>query len=587
MKQQIPIWVGLTFLMIFLVVFAGFIFALQGRDELRSEVATLEISVTDSADSLNALAVTATAEAAIRADAVATRDVLSAELDANQSALEEAQRERVVVETIVVEARDTRPTIAVFAPESEVTIRPNQPIELLVSVSDPLGVAQITVMLNDETFNVYNAERETLYSIAETWQSETEGTYQFAFSAINTDGIASETLTTTIIVEDREARLRTVVSEVQVAVEQLRGITATQPITLTIYTQAELRANFETLFLDEITPEETRRDVIELHAFDFVDLDYDLYSVLVDLYSDSVLGFYDPETKELVVVSDDGELNPSEELTLVHEITHALQDQAFGLDLEIEDSEAAFARRALAEGDATLLQQRYVVEGFMSEADFAALMVEAAAEPPPDFSQIPAIIIEQQYFPYDAGAQFVQSLFTAGGYPAVDAAWETLPVSSEQIIHPESYAENDLPELITLLPLTTTLGLGWEFIGEDTLGEFVISVYFEQQLSERVSRDAAAGWGGDRYVVYWNETAQDIVMALATEWDTEEDSAEFLRVSADYLAAKYDSPPEFQDDGSQCYRSDDVTCIYERDGRVTLIRAPSFALITAIARDIR
>lgn len=587
MKQQIPVWVGLTFLMIFLVVFSGFIFALQGRDELREEVATLELSVTDSADSLNALAITATADAALWADVEATQEALSAELSTNRVALETAQS--VPAPTIIptAEERVERPTIAIFSPESAVTIKPNEPVELLVSVSDPQGVAQITVMLNDETFDIYNAERQTLYSIKETWQSEVEGTFKFSVSAINTAGIESETLTTTVIVEDVEARLREKVAEVQQSVEQLRGITATEPITLTIYTREELRANFEQLFLDEISEEETRRDVIELHAFDFVPLGFDLYNVLLDLYGDTVLGFYDPDTKELVVVSDNADLSPFQELTLAHEITHALQDQAYGLDFEIEDSEASFARRALAEGDATLLQQLYVTEGFLSQEDVAQLMVEAAAEPAPNLINVPAIIVEQQLFPYDEGAQFVQLLYSADGYAAVDRAWEALPVSSEQIIHPETYLNDDTPELVTLLPLTATLGLGWEFISEDTMGEFALSVYLEQQLSRRVSDEAAAGWGGDRYVVYWNEMAQDIVMVLATEWDTEEDAAEFERGSADYLAVKYDSPSEFQDDGSTCYRADDVTCIYERDGRITLIRAPSFALITAIARDIR
>ncbi len=587
MKQQIPIWVGLTFLMIFLVVFAGFIFALQGRDELRSTVATLELSVTDSADSLNALSVTATADSAARADAVATREILSAELTDSQLALEAARNAEPVIETIVIDETDERPMVAIFSPLPDVVYKPNSPIDLLVSVNDPLGIAQVTIMLNDETLNIYNGESLTQYNVNETWLTDAEGIYTFTVSAINTAGLASETLTTTITVEDREARLRTIVQEVQTSVESLRGLTATAPITLTFYTRDELRANFETLFLDELTEEESRRDVIELHAFDFVALDYDLYNVLLDLYSDSVLGFYDPDTKELVVVSDDSVLSPAEELTLAHEITHALQDQAFGLDLELEDSEAAFALRALAEGDATLLQQRYIQAGFLSQAEVAELMAESAAAAPPDFSDVPAIIIEQQYFPYDAGGRFVQSLFSADGFPAIDAAWEKLPVSSEQIIHPDSYNADDTPTLIALLPLTETLGVGWEFISEDTLGEFALSVYLEQQLSDRVSDAAAAGWGGDRYVVYWNETAQDIVLALATEWDTEDDSAEFLRVSADYLAAKYASPSEFQDDGSQCYRAADVTCLYERDGRVTLIRAPSFALVTAIARDIR
>ena len=66
-------------------------------------------------------------------------------------------------------------------------------------------------------------------------------------------------------------------------------------------------------------------------------------------------GFYDPDTKKLSVRGDD--LTDTDvKLTIVHELTHALQDQHFDLnrlDREVRDSGQSFAEDALIEGDAT------------------------------------------------------------------------------------------------------------------------------------------------------------------------------------------------------------------------------------------
>ncbi|NIT57160.1 MAG: hypothetical protein GWN00_13275, partial [Aliifodinibius sp.] len=69
-------------------------------------------------------------------------------------------------------------------------------------------------------------------------------------------------------------------------------------------------------------------------------------------------------------------------------------------------------------------------------------------------------------------------------------------------------------------PLTDTLGVGWQRLDEDTLGEFYLREYLAQQLEGGLVESAASGWGGDRYTVYWNDEAEEIVMVLKLVWDT-------------------------------------------------------------------
>ncbi len=589
MKHQIPVWVALAFLMLFLVVFAGFIFTLQTRGQLVDRVATLEAQATTVQLDTGELVVRATAQSIALDEAVATQGALSAEIDTAQASVAEiagsivtpAPAPTATPSPTLAPGEVAPPQVSLITPANGLIVEPGDSVEILLSVTDNAGVDRVTLTVNNDVIGVYSAENQVIYTVKEPWSTEEAGEYKFVASATNSAGVASDTVEATVLVNDREAALRGYISEIQQQVENLRGIKATEEITLTLYTKEELRANFEELFFDEVDEDDARRDVIELFAFDFVELGYDLYGELLDLYSDSVLGFYDPDTKELVVVSDDAELSPAEQLTLAHEITHALQDQQFGLNFDDADSEAAFARRALAEGGATLLQSLYVSGGFFNDEQLSELIEEINASSAPDTSNLPDLILRQQQFPYNEGSAFVNALYQSGGFAAIDEAWANPPQNTEQILHPELYL-GDSAEIVILPPLTDTLGAGWEFINEETLGEFSLQLYLEQQSNPADSRTAAAGWDGDRYAVYWNDASQSVVMLLLSVWDDTSDDLEFARTFVDYAGGKYGAPFQSQPDGSRCWTGDDVTCLYQINETTLVIRAPDLATVVAV-----
>ena len=104
-----------------------------------------------------------------------------------------------------------------------------------------------------------------------------------------------------------------------------------------------------------------------------------------DLLDNTVLGFYDPETKKLVVRGT--EVTPFVRDTLAHELTHALDDQWFDLDrpqLDTADDETGFGFTALAEGDATAVEQ--AVPRFVVVSEHAAVAKE---QEDPASSRIP------------------------------------------------------------------------------------------------------------------------------------------------------------------------------------------------------
>jgi len=93
-----------------------------------------------------------------------------------------------------------------------------------------------------------------------------------------------------------------------------------------------------------------------LSILGLIPADTDLFELYLNLFTEQVLGLYDPETDQLYVIADRGEFGPLEESTLAHEYVHALQQQHFDIQSLGESAEvdldASVALSALVEGDA-------------------------------------------------------------------------------------------------------------------------------------------------------------------------------------------------------------------------------------------
>lgn len=375
--------------------------------------------------------------------------------------------------------------------------------------------------------------------------------------------------------------------EIEANVVELRGLPQLEEITPTGLTPEELRARLEADFMEDYSLEESRNDVLTLSAFDFLERDFDLYNFTIDLYTEQIAGFYDPETDEFVVISSDaGSFGVLEQLTYAHEFVHALQDQHFQLDLlsdDTLDSETSFALRALAEGDATFAQTLYISEGFFTQEELFEIVAEAGTLDSTVLDSAPPVLAHELEFPYTTGLEFVQTLYSQGGYAAVDEAWNNLPQSTEQIIHPERYMSGDEPQIVSLQPLTDTLGTGWQRIDEDTLGEFYLREYLIQQIDAAAADTAATGWGGDQYTVYWNEEAEEIVMVLKLVWDSVADGEEFFAAYEGYPANLFGATVNEQPDGGLCWQGADVICLYQIGDETMIVRAPDLETAADVA----
>ncbi len=393
-------------------------------------------------------------------------------------------------------------------------------------------------------------------------------------------------------------------------VEALRGLDYTRPISFALMTSDELRRKVEVETEEDWSLEEAEDDEIELAALDFLDRDsVDLYTLMQDLHSSAIAGYYDSDDKSLYVISDAGRVDPMQRTTLAHELTHVLQDQHFGLDrLSDEgegaelDSEARLAFRALAEGDASLLDGQYT-DGETAPHERLWIVASAIGQAM-DFdwdllTGAPSFIMDSMFFPYNEGEAFVRDLYDEGGWDAVDEAYADPPLSSEHILHPDRYRDGDHPRTVSMVALTETLGSRWRWVDEDVVGEFALREHIATAITPTLAAVAAEGWGGDRYVVFHDDRADETVLLLRTVWDSPEDADEFLNLYWVYLSTRFGGMEPYlfyyhapvnshMTENLICWEDEsDARCLWrEGEDAISVVRAPRASIAERVYRAV-
>jgi hypothetical protein len=332
--------------------------------------------------------------------------------------------------------------------------------------------------------------------------------------------------------------------------------------------------------LDREYPEQRRRTDEEiLKLLGLIDAGADLRELTASLFGEGVAGYYSPRDGRLRTVSGAATgTRVLAEMVLAHELTHALEDQRFGLDIEDASAtdDAALARLALIEGTATNLMYAYVDRHFTAEEAIGGVLGSAFQ----DTGELPPFLQAQVLFPYLGGEAFVRELLgRAGGrWALVDTAYRfRVPASTEQILHPGAYFEADEPQGVRIAA-GRVLGDGWERAVAGTWGELQTRELLAA-AGGGGSAEAAAGWGGDRYEL-WRarpiagdgcpapcEAADVLIMRW--RWDTPRDEHEFAAKLRLFAAAEL---------------GEREVAVVRRGGTVTLVVAPSRSLAERLAR---
>ena len=372
---------------------------------------------------------------------------------------------------------------------------------------------------------------------------------------------------------------------IQSQVIALRGLEPSSAVPRTLLSEAQLRENVMNDFLSDYTPEDAQKDSAVLSLLGLLPEGFELIDFYTELYSEQIAGYYDDEAKAMFVVQGT-KFAGFEKMTYAHEYVHVLQDQTYDLSDGLgfneesceEDSERCAAVQALIEGDATVTEFEWF-QKYATPEDYKDVLDFYDSYASPVFDSAPYYMQADFMFPYEKGQAFVQYLMEKGKYRAVDAAFRDVPVSTEQILHPEKYPE-DTPIAVDLPDLTQTLGKDWEEFDRNVMGEWytylILSSAYEEdfRLETDTAYDAAEGWGGDTYLIYHNAKTDELVFIMRSAFDSTRDLDEFQFALRDYAdlrwgASDKDTLGSFFWEGRDAF-----SAIYIEGDLVTWIIAP-------------
>lgn len=313
------------------------------------------------------------------------------------------------------------------------------------------------------------------------------------------------------------------VAELAEFVEDERSLEFDNPVYVDFLTPAEYTE--QTTEDEEALEDEEREDLdryaAELRAFGLGSGEIDLFDAFNAVSDSGTLAFYD--TVEERVKVRGSEMTVGLRVTLVHELTHALQQQHFDIEALYDDeldSSASTALRALIEGDALRIEEAYTSGELTAEeqAEYDEEYADQLEASEASTEDVPPFISASFSVPYLLGQPFVLMLANADGNRAVDDAFESPPDTEEHLFDPASFLAGEEGENLDL-----DLGEDIEVLDDGPFGSPTWYLMLAERIDPKVAFEAALGWTGDAYATFERDGRSCVRAAFAGDSPADED----------------------------------------------------------------
>ncbi len=310
---------------------------------------------------------------------------------------------------------------------------------------------------------------------------------------------------------------------------------------------------------DDEDTQRLRRAEVVLKKLGLLPGDFDLQTFLVELMREQVAGYYDSKTKTVYLLDW---LQPAAQLpVMAHELTHALQDQNYGLEKWIDRGTSEKTPTEAARGDEEIAARHAVVEGQAMAVMINYLlaptggsvvtmpsvtkaiqqgMMEGADSPV--FNKAPLFIKQMLVFPYRYGLDFERELLMKGGKDkAFAGVFKSPPENTRQIMEPATYLAGEKLAELPVPDIAKLLGKAWEKYDVGSIGEFDVASMAEIYASEDVAAKIYPQWRGGWYYALKRKGhtisgPDDIALVLVTRWANE-------KAAHDFAVSYYNSIP--------------------------------------------
>jgi hypothetical protein len=337
-------------------------------------------------------------------------------------------------------------------------------------------------------------------------------------------------------------------ADLRPAIEEMRGHFFAQNVDVAVVSDEEAREYFLRR-LTEMLPDDMLDGYEEAYRdLGLIEAKQSLLDEFLSLLEEQAGGFYDPEEKAFFMLDDMP--RSSAPIIMVHELTHALDDQVYGLqesyDAVINNNDQLNARGCVTEGSGMITMTHWLTKAVLSgrvDAGAISELGESQAGQAERLRAAPAVLANSLIAPYILGQRFLgrgNMMAAIGAVPSedIDAAFHDPPLSMEQVLHPEKYWDEslyDAPRELSLPDLSRDIGSDWQRLYEGVLGELDLASLTGMRLSPDdpsamlsvdFSTPAAHGWDGDRFYVHRRDGRSVTVIAIV--FDSPEDADEFV-----------------------------------------------------------
>src|SRR2546422_1634452 len=319
-----------------------------------------------------------------------------------------------------------------------------------------------------------------------------------------------------------------------------------------------------------------RRSELVLKKFGLLPRDFDLGKFLVALLREQVAGYYDPKTKTVNLLDwvDVDQQRP----VLAHELTHALQDQSFGLEKwmkagaadlagnsrdstqgDIENDETAAARQAGVEGQAMVVLIDYMLAPTGQSLKDSPEVVNAlkqgmlvATADSPQFQNAPVYLREALTFPYRYGIDFITELLAKSGKEKAFAGlFENPPKSTRQIMEPKTYISGERLDPMPLPDFKETFK-NYDRFDVGSVGELDVAVLLDQYAGPDASHALYPHWRGGYYYAARpkGDPSAPLAILYVSRWSSAEKAAEFAKIYGESVAKRYAHARQVAGNGS-------------------------------------
>ena len=304
-----------------------------------------------------------------------------------------------------------------------------------------------------------------------------------------------------------------IVEDITEFVSEVRGLPFLEEVPVEFLPDEEFQARLDETTEEEIDEEERARTEELWKALRLIGPDDDLFGLVDQAGQEGTLGFYEYDTRSMVVRGE--ELTPFVRVTLAHELTHALDDQHFGLDREelADDSEADFGFLVLTEGSAEHVAAQY--EGQLSADEQEALADEMASfVGDADLDDVPVELLLAIQMPYFLGPDLIEAIVDDDGLDGLNASFDDPPTTAEQTFEPQAYLDRDEAVEVPLPPA------GSDPVDDGVFGSLGMFLLFPGATGF----DLAERWAGDSYVQWLDDDGRPCVRVdLLAEDDAADD----------------------------------------------------------------